>query len=141
MKGIKIYCLEKNNIPFYVGKSSNPLHRIGNHKKKFGIDITLEVIDEVEENEWKFWEKHWIEQFKAWGFKLENKNNGGGGPNKGRILRAKDNEWRRKIGLGNKNKSRSESTRNKMRLAKLNKPGSFLNHHHHTRIKNQNKFI
>ena len=35
-------------------------------------------MDEVED--WKFWESYWIEQFRCWGFKLENKNNGGGGP-------------------------------------------------------------
>jgi hypothetical protein len=37
------------------------------------------IIDEVEDNEWKFWEKHYISLFKSWGFKLKNKNNGGGG--------------------------------------------------------------
>ncbi len=41
-------------------------------------DEVTYVIDEVED--WKFWESYWIEQFKCWGFKLENKNNGGGGP-------------------------------------------------------------
>lgn len=37
------------------------------------------IIDIVPTNEWKFWEIYWINQFRSWGFILENKNNGGGG--------------------------------------------------------------
>jgi hypothetical protein len=74
----KIYILEKNNIPFYIGKAKDIIRRKCVHKKTYGLDIQLYVIDEVED--WKFWECYWIEQFKCWGFKLENKNNGGGGP-------------------------------------------------------------
>lgn len=77
---VKIYILERNNVPFYVGKAKNAVRRVHKHYLKFGEDITINVIDEVEEQEWKFWESYWIEQFKVWGFKLENKNNGGGGP-------------------------------------------------------------
>lgn len=79
---VKIYILEKNNIPFYVGKAKNPVRRKHKHYLKFGNNIILNVIDEVREEEWKFWESYWIEQFKVWGFKLENKNKGGGGPTK-----------------------------------------------------------
>jgi hypothetical protein len=79
---VKIYILEKNGVPFYVGKAKNPTRRIHKHYIKFGEDITISIIDEVKEYEWKFWESYWIEQFKQWYFKLENKNNGGGGPTK-----------------------------------------------------------
>jgi len=79
---VYIYVLEKNNIPFYVGKTINLNHRLWEHKKKRNADDGF-VIDEVNENEWKFWEKHYISLFKSWGFDLENKNNGGGGPSKG----------------------------------------------------------
>ena len=75
---IKIYVLEKNGIPFYIGKAKDSIRRKHAHRKIFGLDIQSHVIDEVED--WKFWESYWIEQFKCWGFKLENKNNGGGGP-------------------------------------------------------------
>ena len=75
---VKIYVLEKNGIPFYVGKAKDSIRRKHAHKRTFGLDIQSYIIDEVED--WKFWESYWIEQFKQWGFKLENKNNGGGGP-------------------------------------------------------------
>jgi hypothetical protein len=75
---IKIYVLEKNGIPFYIGKAKDPIRRKHTHRRIYGLDIQSYIIDEVEE--WKYWESYWIEQFKQWGFKLENKNNGGGGP-------------------------------------------------------------
>ena len=75
---VKIYVLEKNGVPFYIGKAKDSVRRKHAHKKTFGLDIQSYIIDEVEY--WKFWESYWIEQFKQWGFKLENKNNGGGGP-------------------------------------------------------------
>jgi len=74
----KIYVLEKNGIPFYVGKAKDSTRRKHSHRRTYGLDIQSYVIDEVED--WKFWESYWIEQFRCWGFKLENKNNGGGGP-------------------------------------------------------------
>jgi len=68
-----IYYLHNgNNVPYYVGKTVNPKLRYKNKK-------LLEVIDEVDSKEWKFWEKHYISLFKTWGFQLENKNDGGGG--------------------------------------------------------------
>ena len=75
---VKIYVLEKNGVPFYIGKAKDPTRRKHSHRKTYGLDIQFYIIDEVED--WKFWESYWIEQFKCWGFKLENKNNGGGGP-------------------------------------------------------------
>jgi hypothetical protein len=75
---VKIYVLERNNIPFYIGKAKDAIRRKHSHRRIYGINIILSVIDEVED--WKYWETYWIEQFKQWGFVLENKNNGGGGP-------------------------------------------------------------
>jgi len=77
-----IYFLHKgDNKPFYIGKSVNKnLVRAYQHKKTYGKDTIIEVIDIVNTTEWKFWEKYWISQFKSWGFTLLNKNNGGGGP-------------------------------------------------------------
>jgi hypothetical protein len=76
-----IYCLEKCNKIFYVGKTKNSILREQDHKNKYGNDINFIPLDEVEDNknEWKFWESYWIDQFKAWGFNLLNKNKGGGG--------------------------------------------------------------
>lgn len=54
---MQIYVLNnKNNIPFYIGKSNNPSHRLYNHIKTYGNDISLEIIDECSDNDWKFWE-------------------------------------------------------------------------------------
>jgi hypothetical protein len=69
-----------DNIPFYIGKSIAPKGRISEHKRRFG-NVILEVIDHVPTEEWLFWEKWYIELFKSWGFKLKNKNKGGGGTN------------------------------------------------------------
>lgn len=78
---ICIYYLHKgDNIPFYVGKTNNIIKRKLNHKKFFGKDIIIELLDEIPNQEWKFWEKHYISLFRSWGFKLENKNKGGNGP-------------------------------------------------------------
>jgi hypothetical protein len=68
-----------DNVPIYVGKTVRIQGRMGAHRSKFGQNIILEVVDDVLTSEWKFWESYWIEQFKQWGFKLKNKNNGGGG--------------------------------------------------------------
>lgn len=77
---ISIYYLHKgDNIPFYIGKTNNLSIRLYNHKHTYGIETLIEEIDLVEGKEWKFWECYWVEQFKNWGFNLENKNNGGGG--------------------------------------------------------------
>ncbi len=79
---IAIYYLHKgDNIPFYVGKTNNPNKRNISHRYNqfLNIPVILEVIDEVELSEWKYWECYWIEQFKQWDFQLENKNKGGGG--------------------------------------------------------------
>lgn len=75
-----IYCLEENNIPFYVGKANNISQRLKQHKNKFGDNINIFEVDLVQENEWKFWECFYIEYFQQLGFKLKNKNKGGGGP-------------------------------------------------------------
>jgi hypothetical protein len=75
---VKIYYLHyKDKIPFYIGKTTNVYHRIINHKKKFGNDVELTVI--VENNNWRFWEKFYINLYKNLGYKLLNKNSGGGG--------------------------------------------------------------
>jgi len=74
----RIYYLSRNGIPFYIGKTK------GNWRKRIHLkthgDIEYVEVDEVKDSEYKFWEKYWIDQFKQWGFILENKNNGGGGP-------------------------------------------------------------
>jgi hypothetical protein len=67
----------------YIGKSVNPKYRKNKHKLKFGKLIQFTIIDSVNSVNKKDWEPlecFWIEQFKQWGFDIQNKNNGGGGP-------------------------------------------------------------
>lgn len=76
-----IYCLlsKKDGIPFYIGKTNNIYGREYSHKQTYGCDTILEILDEVPINKWRFWEAYYISLYRSWGFKLKNKNNGGGG--------------------------------------------------------------
>ncbi len=115
-----IYTLsDKNGVVRYVGKTNTPRKRLYDHiqeslnfkipsHKKNWIKSLLEkderpiidVIDEVSESEWPFWEQYWIDQIKSWGFNLTNSTEGGEGGN------------------GYKH---TESSRSKMRESKLGK--------------------
>jgi hypothetical protein len=73
-----------NNNPnrVYIGKTINLISRKYNHFQTFGNHIQIDVIDNVKSlksKDWKPLECYWIEQFKSWGFEVQNKNNGGGG--------------------------------------------------------------
>lgn len=92
---IKIYVLIDpfSNEIRYIGKTKFSLkdrlckHLITyekNHRAnwirsliKRGTKPIIELLEEVSEDEWAFWEKFWISQFKIWGFKLLNSTNGG----------------------------------------------------------------
>ena len=96
---IYIYTLsDDNNNVKYVGQTKNINIRLRKHiydainngggnkrcswikslinKNKLPV---IDIIDVVPKNEWVFWEKYWISQFKAWGFKLTNMTDGGDG--------------------------------------------------------------
>jgi hypothetical protein len=96
----KIYILERNGVPFYVGKAKDVIRRKHKHTQTYGDDIILTVIDEVED--WKCWEEYWIEQFKAWGFTLLNQNKGGGGPERYTEEQKQKMKKPRKEGTGDK---------------------------------------
>lgn len=127
---MEIYILEKNDIPFYIGKSINSFHRFYKHKKTYGINISLYILDIIPDNEWKFWEKYYISLYKSWGFKLENKNEGGGGPDKGRKIRPKDNKWKENLRISHTGKIFSQETKDKMSFSKIGKPSGFLGKYH-----------
>jgi hypothetical protein len=81
---VKIYILERNGIPYYVGKTIQSLQeRLYTHDKNRKKDSDIIEIDDVDESEWEFWESHYIWLFRSWGFILENKNFGGGGRESG----------------------------------------------------------
>jgi hypothetical protein len=110
MDRTKIYYLHfGDNVPFYVGKTRNEYHRLANHKKTFGDNIHMKIISEV--LNWRKWEKYYIKKFKNQGYNLQNKNNGGGGPEKWTkesIQKIKSHPTRgKKISESNKGKSKS----------------------------------
>lgn len=99
MKKTYIYilrCPETGNVR-YVGKSNNPKKRYhehlryedrtaSTHKKNWikklldsGLAPKLEIIDKVDNNEWKFWEKYYIKYYKNKGCNLVNCTEGGDG--------------------------------------------------------------
>jgi hypothetical protein len=125
-----IYILEKNEIPFYVGKTKGDW-RENKHKRTFGKDITFFEIDCVEDKEWIFWEKYYISLFKSWGFILENKNDGGGGPSKyteeqkQKMRKPHKEGTGKKISkslIGRKRGPQSEETKNKIKAIRTGKP-------------------
>ncbi len=124
-----IYLLELENNKVYIGKTVNPSHRLHSHKKFKNI-IQFDIIDKVSHSEWKYWEKFYIELFKTWNFELDNKNNGGGGPSKGRYLRSKDQIWRDNLSKSHKGKVVTSETRLKMSESHLNKPSPFKGQTH-----------
>jgi len=120
MKKIFIYTLsdEKGNVK-YVGQTIDPNNRLYRHiyeAKKVGKKNRrcawiksllnkgekpiLEIIDEVDFENWVQFEKYWIAQFKAWGFDLVNDSLGGEG-SYGRIVRE---ETKKKMSLSKKGK-------------------------------------
>jgi hypothetical protein len=122
----------------YIGKTKNS--RYYEHKKKYGNNILYTIIDEINSLDYKAWkplESFWINQFKTWGFKVLNKNDGGGGADfytqeskdkiskalKGRIRSSVFGEKMKILMIGkNLGKSRSEGTKRKMREVKLGRP-------------------
>lgn len=64
-------------------ESKRPTHKINWIKSLLdkGERPIINIIDEVPENEWTFWEEYWISQFKSWGFNLTNLTIGGEGGN------------------------------------------------------------
>lgn len=100
MKTVFIYSLSTKEKPTdirYIGKTNNISNRLKRHVSKYylnentyksrwlqkelrnGCTPIIEVIDEVPESEWDFWEQYWISQFKSWGFNLTNTTIGGDG--------------------------------------------------------------
>jgi hypothetical protein len=73
----------------YCGKTKNIKERLIGHlkdkrhnKEKFqwisdiknnNLKPIIEIVDEVDDEGWDFWEKYWISQLKCWGFELFNK--------------------------------------------------------------------
>ena len=134
-----IYTLsdQQGNIR-YVGKSDNPKKRLWTHisESKKGFDNhkhrwirvllknenlpILDIIDEVYVDEWKFWEKYWINQIECWGFKLTNSTSGGdGGDTYNSLTEYNKKVFREKISKIHKGKKRSKEACKNIQLAKI----------------------
>ena len=111
----------------YIGKSNNPSKRLYKHildidktkshknnwiKSLLNEDLKpkVSILDEVPIDEWEYWEKYWIEQFKNWNFRLTNISEGGRGPN-GYRHNKKSKKKMRQLKLGTK---LSEEHKNKI---------------------------
>jgi hypothetical protein len=106
-KIVYIYSLSTKEEPSnirYVGKTDKPIKkRLTRHMSKYelkpvthkntwlksvlknGHTPIIELLDEVCDLEWEFWEKYWISQIKSWGFKLTNQTIGGSGMPPGKL--------------------------------------------------------
>lgn len=127
----------KNELK-YVGKSINPKSRYRKHLQDSNKKISykdkwiysllennnkpeLLIIDEVDEYNWEFWEKHYISYYKFIGCKLTNISQGGENP-PNLIGRKRTKEEIERISKSNIGKKRSEITRKNISLAKKGKP-------------------
>ena len=94
----------------YIGKTRLPNHRKAGHKSRFSNweYAVIDSVDSFDKSEWKPLESYWIEQFRQWGYTLENLNKGGGG----RIGFRTDNyikAWYKQRYLNNKEKYNNKS--------------------------------
>lgn len=127
----------------YIGKSINPKTRYRKHLQDSNKKISykdkwiqsllekkhkpeLVIIDEVDELDWDFWEKHYISYFKFIGCKLTNISEGGENPPSA-IGRKWTPEQLKRISESNKGKKRSEETKKNISLAKKGKQIPHLN--------------
>jgi hypothetical protein len=68
-----------DDIPVYIGKTNNPVNRKNVHKHKLKQNIELVVIDQSNNEDWRWMEEFYIQIFRSWGFYLSNGFKGGGG--------------------------------------------------------------
>lgn len=126
-----IYCLLENNNVRYAGKSDNPSRRYKEHlneskNKKTYKDHWINgllcnsqkpellILDEVQFDEWPFWESFYITLFKIWEFKLTNLTQGGDGGNFG-------DEINKKISEKLMGRKFSDEWRNNIRISRIGK--------------------
>lgn len=134
MGKIFIYTLSEPDLKTirYVGKTNNIqkryLHHLKvfrkNHKDQWVKSLivknkvpVIEILDEVNELEWRFWEQYWISQIKSWGFNLTNQTNGGEGfecgiKNPAHLIHVKEIHSKT-----HKNKKLSKETKEKIRAS------------------------
>jgi group I intron endonuclease len=156
MNKVYIYGLVDNfdNELRYIGKSINPKSRLRKHiqdsktkktyRDKWIFSLIeknekpeLLIIDEVNNHNWEFWEKHYISYYKSLGARLTNLTEGGENPpnNIGKKKSKEEVERTRKANLG---KKRSDEFRKKMSFLKKGKPIPWLNNGNIRSIEHRN---
>jgi len=126
MSDVYIYTLSDSDTKEirYVGKTINPSQRERAHFNNLkGINLRvnwikslktlqkkplLEVVDIVSPDDWEFWEKYWISQFKQWGFRLVNTTDGG---EKGKSFKHTENA-KKKISIAQTGRKMHKAWRN-----------------------------
>ncbi len=136
-KKVFIYSLENPIIEDirYIGKTVNLKKRLKGHLDeakdinskithkvswirsllKQGIEPVLNIIDEVNESEWEFWERHYISLYRNWGFRLTNGTEGGDGNMCWQTHHTE--ETKRKISLAHIGKPKSKEHKRNLGLA------------------------
>ena len=64
--------------PYYMNQPSHKARWLKKVLKENKTPI-IQILDEVTESNWEIWEQYWIQQMRAWGFKLTNLAQGGEG--------------------------------------------------------------
>lgn len=82
-----------------------------NSLRKQGFKPQTEILAEVRQEDWMFWERHYIKQFRDLGFDLTNGTAGGEG------LNNPSQEIRRKMSEAKRGKRQSEESRQSRSLA------------------------
>lgn len=122
----------------YIGKADDPYARFERHLRSQekchrgnwirslpakGLSLQLEILDEVPESEWPFWEREYIRVFRAIGFNLVNETSGGEG---GATMAGKtmSQEAREKIRIANTGRVFSLEHRENISRAKVGRKPS-----------------
>ena len=161
MNCVVIYILwdPRNNNKCYIGKANSAKKRYYQHLapshlkkntikqtwlkklKTLGLKPILEIIDEVNEVEWQFWERHYISLYKSWGFNLTNDPKclgGEAGPNlKGR---KHSEEHKKKLSLLMIERMKDPSERLRRSIKQKGKVIS-LKHRQQISIKNKGRVV
>lgn len=89
-----IYALFEGESVRYIGKANDPRRRFATHLRDSyashkctwvkgllnkGTKPTMEIVDEVPISQWEFWEQHYMDLYRSWGFDLVNINDAGAG--------------------------------------------------------------
>jgi group I intron endonuclease len=154
MKNVFIYTLSDptTNEIRYVGKTNDIKTRIKDHIKRSkhkkthkdkwvnglinkDLKPVILILDEVEDCDWIFWEKFYINLFKVWGFNLVNHTDGGDGGS----FKQHSFETKQKMSEIGKGKKRPPFTEEHRRNLSESAKKKIMTKEHREKIKNSLK--